>query len=362
MYRFIIRPWLFRLDPEEAHCRVLACLARHQHKFAFFENVCAVNDDRLKVELLGLKFRNPIGLAAGLDKHAQATSAWQYMGFGFAEIGTVTPRPQDGNPKPRLFRLAKDQALINRLGFNSVGATVVFNNLSASPGFNVPRGINVGRNRDTPNERAVEDYLHALRVLQPHADYFVINISSPNTTGLRDLQHPDNVHALVCAATQETLDCAARLQRVPPPLFVKLAPDFQGSELEDTVEAALAGGAAGFVATNTTVSRDGLTRCAEMTEAGGISGPPLRQRATETLRRIYRCVKGRVPLIGVGGISSAQDVYERICAGANLVQVYTCMVYEGPTVVRRLNLGLLKLLDRNKVPNVSAAVGVDLRR
>jgi dihydroorotate dehydrogenase len=355
-YEHLFRPWLFRKDPEKAHQDVMARLAKWRLGLRFTESLLTVDDSRLGVKLFDLTFRNPVGLAAGLDKHGEALRIWQSLGFGFTEIGTVTPQPEDGNPRPRLFRLVDDHALINRLGFNSVGAQIVFENLSKKPRPAIPLGINIGKNKETPTDQAARDFIASTSILHSHADYFVFNISSPNTVGLRDLQNPDRVGHLVSGAKALLAEKPKR-SRSPLPLLVKLAPDFQGNDLEDTVEAAIAGGADGFVATNTTIQRCGLHR--EVNEAGGLSGPPLRKLALSTLRRIYRATRGRVPIIGVGGISSAEDAFERICAGASLVQVYTGLIYDGPTFVRYINRGLVRLLSKTGLSSISAAVGRD---
>ena len=283
-------------------------------------------------------------------------AAWEWLGFGFAELGTVTPRPQEGNPRPRLFRLPAERALINRMGFNSVGAEAVRDRLAAAPRARIPIGVNVGKNRDTPNERAADDYRAAMGPLRDWADYFVINVSSPNTIGLRALQDPGAIGALVSAALE-----VARSDGRARPVLVKIAPDFEGGALEATVRAALDGGASGFVASNTTVSREGVAASRFAGESGGLSGTPLRHRATETVRRVYRCSGGSVPIIGVGGVCDAESAYEKIRAGATLVQVYTGLIYEGPGIARSINRGLLRLLDRDGLAHLSSAIGLDAR-
>ncbi len=356
MYRALIRPWLFRHDPEDAHHFVMGLLRRWPIGCGLARRLLAVDDPRLRVEALGLSFGNPIGLGAGLDKDGEAAGAWGALGFGFVEIGTVTPRPQEGNPRPRLFRLASERALINRMGFNSAGAETVRANLARGGATGIPIGINVGKNRDTPNERAADDYRAAMAPLVPFADYFVINVSSPNTKGLRALQEAGAVGDLVAAAVE-----VARGDGRARPVLVKLAPDFEGDALEETVRAARAAGAAGFVATNTTVGRTGVEGSPFAAEAGGLSGAPLRARATEVLRRVYRATDGALPIIGVGGVATAADAYEKIRAGASLVQVYTGLIYEGPCIARAINRGLLALLARDGLPSVAAAVGLDAK-
>jgi dihydroorotate dehydrogenase len=360
LYRHLIRPWLFRVDPEDAHTRVMRRLARWRFGARYCESLLRVDDPRLRVSTLGLDFPNPLGLAAGLDKHGEAPAAWQSLGFGFFEVGTVTPRPQAGNAPPRLFRLPADRALINRLGLNSVGADKVRENLARGPRPSVPVGVNVGKNSDTPNDTAAADYLGVIERLRAHADYFAVNVSSPNMKGLRDLQHPSKIRRLV----EEAAGAARRTDEAgnsrPVPVLVKVAPDFEGGGIEETVDAALAGGAAGIIATNTTVSREGLTQSAAVHEAGGLSGAPLRARANAVVRRIYRLTQGRTPIIGVGGIFNAEDAFERICAGATLVQVYTGLIYEGPGMARRINRGLLRLMQQNDLSGIADAVGRDV--
>lgn len=323
------------------------------------ESLLRVDDPRLRVSALGLDFPNPVGLAAGLDKHGEAPAAWQSLGFGFFEVGTVTPRPQAGNPPPRLFRLPADRALINRLGLNSVGAEMVAENLARAARPSVPLGVNVGKNSDTPNDAAAADYLEVIERLRDHADYFAVNVSSPNMKGLRDLQHPSRIRRLVEEAVSAARRAGGAGESQPVPVLVKVAPDFDGGGLEETVEAALAGGAAGIIATNTTVSREGLSQSETTREAGGLSGAPLRARADGVVRRIFRLTQGRTPIVGVGGIFDARDAFERICAGATLVQVYTGLIYEGPGMVRRINRGLLRLMRRNNLSAVADAVGRD---
>lgn len=351
LYQHILRRLLFSMDPEDAHLRTMRMLGAAAPALSVLSPLFSTNDSRLRTTAFGLEFPNPVGLAAGLDKHAEAVIAWPRFGAGFVEIGTVTPRPQDGNPRPRLFRLVQDHALVNRMGFNSVGADEVARHLNAAGSIVAPIGINVGKNRDTPNESAADDYRRAITILKPYAGYFVVNVSSPNTAGLRDLQRPAVVHQLVHVA----VTAASRT-----PVLVKLSPDLSDAEIDESVDAIVAAGAAGIVAINTTTSRDGL-RSPRATETGGMSGAPLRRRATEVCRRIYQRTAGRVPIIGVGGIGSAEDAYERVRAGATLVQVYTALIYEGPGLFRRINRGLLRLLERDRLGSVVEAVGLDAR-
>lgn len=345
-YRTLIRPHFFRMDAEVAHEVVMARLAGWRWGGALAEAFLAPPDERLTVRLGPLVFRNPIGLAAGLDKHGEAGHVWPWLGFGAFEIGTITPRPQPGNPRPRLFRLPGDAALINRFGFNSPGVEAVVRTLertAADHRPDVPRGLNVGKNKDTPAEDAAADHRACIERLRPFADYFVVNVSSPNTPGLRALQQPAFIRALVADA----VDAAAGR-----PVFVKLAPDWvSDAALEETAAALVEGGVFGLVATNTTLSREGLG--APCDEAGGLSGRPLKPLALAVLRRLRACVGPALPIIGVGGIESGDDVYERLCAGADVVQIYTAFVYGGPLTPRRLCVRLGERLAAEGVEDLA---------
>lgn len=374
MYTRVIRPALFALDAERAHDLTIAVLRWPLVVNALGRVAATSSNQRLSQQVCGLHFRNPLGLAAGLDKQGSALPAWPALGFGFAEIGTVTPRPQPGNPKPRLFRLKRDRAVINRFGFNSEGAAGVARNLShavrlkadtttairlkpdsTSAGFRI--GINIGKNKDTPNERAADDYVHTVDVLYPFADYFAINVSSPNTEGLRDLQE--------CRALRSLVEqVVARVGEKSPgravPVFVKISPDSEDSDLLRSVDAAVEGGAAGVIATNTTVARPVLKERAAV-QAGGLSGAPLKSAANAACRLLFRHLSRRVPIIGVGGISTADDAYERIRSGATLVQIYTALVYEGPGIVQRLLSGLDARLAGDGLTRIEEAIGIDVQ-
>jgi len=349
-YRGCIRPGLFRRDPEDAHVRTMARLAGLRTGLDALEAVLAPPDDRLQCRLGPLRFRSPIGLAAGLDKHGEAGAAWPALGFGFYELGTITPRPQPGNDRPRVFRLPADGALINRFGFNSEGAEAVAAHLRASRRHpEVPQGINVGKNRDTPAEEAARDHRAVIERLGAFADYFVVNVSSPNTAGLRALQTPHLIEALV----RDAVDAAAGV-----PVFVKVAPDWASDDdLGLTGRAIVAGGAFGLIATNTTLSRDNLTT--PTSEAGGLSGRPLRDRAHAALVRLRAAVGPAVPLVGVGGITTVEDAWRRLAAGASLVQVYTALVYEGPGLPAALNRGLSRRLAETGLQNVAELTGLE---
>jgi dihydroorotate dehydrogenase len=360
LYKWAMRPALFALDAERAHDLMMATLRQPLVQRALRAGFHPFRRDSLRQRVLGLAFDNPVGLAAGLDKQGTATSTWATLGFGFVEIGTVTPRPQPGNPRPRIFRLPEDLAIINRLGFNSVGANGVARNLAAGAPSTIRLGINVGKNRETPNDRAAEDYLRAVEALHPFADYFVVNVSSPNTSGLRDLQESQTLRTLI----QQVV---TRVRALKPgtavPVLVKVSPDMAPDDLVRSVAAAVEGGAAGAIATNTTIARVALKTGPPLAaEAGGLSGAPLRAAANEACRLLYRHLGPGVPIVGVGGVFTADHAYERIRAGASLVQLYTGLIYEGPGVISRILDGLAKRLARDGFSNVREAIGVDVQR
>lgn len=314
----------------------------------------ALTDPLLRITLYGRTFPNPIGLAAGFDKSATAVAAFPALGFGFVEIGTVTPRPQPGNPSPRLFRLPDDGAVINRMGFNNEGASVVAQRLRAIP-RHVPVGINIGKNADTPLDRAFDDYHQALESLFDMGDYVVVNVSSPNTPGLRDLQAGTVLRQLLCSLQTSNRELARARQLAPRPLLVKIAPDLSPSQLDDIVEVVQSVPLDGIIATNTTTRRQGLSR--PVNEAGGLSGRPLRARSTEVIRYLSVRSQGQIPIVGAGGIFTAEDAYDKIRAGASLLQVYTGLIFEGPTLPHRLNKGLMCLLQRDGYASLAEAVG-----
>jgi dihydroorotate dehydrogenase len=360
VYEWAVRPALFAIDPERAHELTLAALRRPVVVSALRAFSDLPRDPRLAQQILGLSFGHPVGLAAGLDKQGTAAAAWAALGFSFFEVGTVTPRPQPGNPRPRLFRLRRDRAIINRLGFNSAGAQQVARNLAATLPIAARVGVNLGRNRQTPNERAADDYARAVEMLHPHADYFVVNVSSPNTPGLRDLQESRALRALI---EQVVGRARAVTTRKSIPVLVKVSPDMTRADLLQSVDAALEGGAGGIVATNTTVARTGLQAAARLAaETGGLSGAPLRALANETCRTLFTHIGRRVPIIGVGGIFTADDAYTRIRSGAALVQLYTALIYEGPGVVSRIVRGLSDRLARDGVSHISEVIGIDVGR
>ncbi|MEO0468504.1 MAG: quinone-dependent dihydroorotate dehydrogenase [Bacteroidota bacterium] len=335
MYRSLIRPLLFLFDPESVHnfsfrmlrlgLPLLGGLAKLLYQ---------VNEPRLEREVFGLRFKNPVGLAAGFDKDAKLLHQWGKLGFGFVEFGTVTPRPQAGNPQPRLFRLPPDQAIINRMGFNNAGVDAMVERLKKIDKGDLIVGANIGKNKDTPNDQAVEDYRICFEKLYPYADYFVVNVSSPNTPGLRSLQEKEPLMQLL---NQLQADNIAK--SVPRPLLLKIAPDLTNEQLDDIIEVAQATKLAGLIATNTTISRDNLNSSPEKVQsigAGGLSGLPLTNRSWEVLHYIQEKTEGKLPLIGVGGIMEPLDAKMRMQGGASLIQVYTGYVYQGPSFVKRI--------------------------
>ncbi len=296
------------------------------------------DDKRLEREVFGIKFKNPVGLAAGFDKDARLIDEMALLGFGFIEIGTLTPKPQPGNPQPRLFRLPEDEALINRMGFNNGGVQEAVGRLRKRKS-DVIVGGNIGKNKVTPNENAVDDYLYCLEQLHPWVDYFVVNVSSPNTPNLRDLQEKEPLKALLTAVKE-----ANDQKEKPKPILLKIAPDLTDGQLDDIVEIVLDTGIDGVIATNTTIDRSQLTTNPAEVEAmgaGGVSGKVLRNRSTEVISYLHKKSLGAFPIVGVGGIYSAEDAIEKLEAGASLVQVYSGMIYEGPGLIKRIKKGLL---------------------
>ena len=331
-----LRPLLFALDPETAHrltLRSLDCLER-----VGAAPLLATSAPRIPVRVMGLEFPNPVGLAAGLDKDGEHIDGLAALGFGFLEIGAVTPRPQPGNPRPRVFRLPEAEAVINRLGFNSRGVDALVQNFGRSRRRGIV-GINIGKNFDTPNERAVDDYRTCLRKVYPLASFVTANISSPNTRALRELQQADELDALLAALTTERERLAQQHGRHVP-LAVKISPDLEDAALEALADRVASRGVDAVIATNTTVSRAGVEHLAASREPGGLSGAPLKARATSVIAKLRRLLPGRVPIIGVGGIASAADAREKLDAGASLVQIYTALVYRGPSIVGEIVRGL----------------------
>ena len=335
LYR-AVRPLLFALDPEAAHSFSLDCLDVLTRFGAAPLLACSV--PRIPVHVMGLDFPNPVGLAAGLDKNGEHIDGLAALGFGFLEVGAVTPRPQPGNPGPRVFRLPEAEALINRLGFNSRGVDVVVENLRRRR-YRGVLGVNIGRNADTPNERAQEDYVACLRKVYPHASFVTANVSSPNTKDLRELQRADELDGFLSALAAERDRLAARHGRRVP-LAVKVSPDLDDAGIEAVADRAAARGIDAVIATNTTVSREGVERLPAGREPGGLSGAPLKARATAVVAKLRRALPASVAVIGVGGIASAADAREKLDAGASLVQLYTALVYRGPQLVGEIVRGL----------------------
>ncbi len=340
MYRLLFRPLLFRLKPETAHQLTVALLrlaTALPGMATLLRRFYLVDDPRLERRLFGLRFANPVGLAAGFDKDARLVDGMAALGFGFVEIGTVTPLAQPGNPKPRMFRLPADRSLINRLGFNNDGVDRAAQNLTRRRSTVIVGG-NIGKNKVTPNEHAPYDYEACFRALYNQVDYFTVNVSSPNTPDLRELQEKEPLTELL-----RGLQELNRQQPYPKPILLKIAPDLTVGQLDDIVDICQSLAIDGIIATNTTISRDGLTTEAPQlaaTGAGGLSGQALRQRATEVIRYLHRRSDGQLPIIGVGGVASPEDAQEKLDAGASLVQIYTGLVYEGPALVKRINKAL----------------------
>jgi dihydroorotate dehydrogenase len=331
MYRFI-RPLLFRLDPEIAHQLTLQALRLAGNFTPFYWFLSQLYQGSPKpVQAFGLRFKNPVGLAAGYDKDAVAIRGLAALGFGHVEIGTVTPQPQPGNPRPRLFRLLEDEAVINRMGFPSRGMSMVERQMSkGSRQHPVIMGINLGKNKDTPLQEAARDYVQSLKCSAPLADYLTINISSPNTVGLRRLQSREMLENLL-----SEIHAQRQTWNVKRPILVKIAPDLSEEELEDTIGVILDEGMDGIIATNTTIAREGL-QSKHREETGGLSGSPLRARSEAILRQVVKLVDGKTPIVSAGGIMTTADAQRRLDLGATLLQVYTGLIYQGPGLVKKI--------------------------
>lgn len=379
LYKKCLRPSLFAQDSEQIHDRTLSALAWVSRRSILCEALASLFETPdLPVELFGLSFPNPIGLAAGLDKHAAALPAWSALGFGFSELGGVTWLAQPGNPSPRIFRAIADEALVNRMGFNNHGAEAIAAQLSewrASGRWpKHPVGINLGKSKITPLEKAAEDYANSFRVLWRWADFFVINVSSPNTPNLRQLQDQAALNEILAAVQEVNSKCARESRAGNPinaesaipnptalkPILVKVAPDLSFEALDEILELVHPRRLAGLVATNTTITRP-QTDHPELqrvyAETGGLSGRPLRARSTEVIRHLYQHTGGALPIIGVGGIFNADEAWEKITAGASLVQIYTGLIYEGPGVVKQIACGLREHLRRSGMKSLREAVG-----
>ncbi|MCT7974533.1 quinone-dependent dihydroorotate dehydrogenase [Laspinema olomoucense] len=374
IYKSVLRPLIFsgvQPDPEWWHHQTMVAmewLHRNRDRATISTILSQLNrsstvvDTRLEQTLWNIKFPNPIGLAAGFDKNGSVGESWSNLGFGFAELGTVTFHAQPGNPRPRMFRLPEDLAAINRMGFNNNGAEALAQRLTADKDKGQVTsekpiiGINLGKSKITPLEEAPGDYLGSFRLLKEFGDYFVVNVSSPNTPGLRSLQEGKQLAEILDALQQEN-------QGVKP-ILVKIAPDLEWEAISEAITVAQTYQLAGMIATNTTIRRDGLkTQTIKLTgnpvteEAGGLSGAPLRGRSTEIIRYIHQQTQGQLPIIGTGGIFTAEDAWEKITAGACLLEIYTGLIYEGPWMVRRILAGLVQKLEENGLGNIAEAVG-----
>ena len=343
MYKSIIRPLLFLFDPEKVHQFTFRWL-KFVNKIPFVPALLRVRyrlkDKYLEREVFGIKFPNPVGLAAGLDKNAELFSELSSLGFGFIEIGTVTPKPQPGNPPKRLFRLVEDEGIINRMGFNNEGVEAIVARLKKNK--NVIIGGNIGKNKWTENDKAHEDYLYCFEHLAPYVDYFVVNVSSPNTPNLRSLQEKEPLQKLLTLLQEAN----GKLPKSKP-ILLKIAPDLTDEQLMDIIDIVEQTRIAGVIATNTTITREGLTS-EKKAETGGLSGRPLTQRSTEVIRFLAEKSQHRFPIIGVGGIHTPEDALEKLRAGASLVQIFTGFIYEGPSLIKRINKAIIKRMKNEE--------------
>ncbi|MBI3547060.1 MAG: quinone-dependent dihydroorotate dehydrogenase [Gammaproteobacteria bacterium] len=353
----LFRPLLFLLDAETSH-RLSFSLLRCFYSWPGLARLLGLRrrhrTPHLPVTVMGVAFPNPLGLAAGLDKNAEYIKPLAGFGFGFLELGTVTPRPQPGNPAPRMFRLVNQAAIINRLGFNNVGMEKFVANLASQEEY-VPLGINIGKNRDTPIEQAADDYLRALRAVYIHADYISVNISSPNTSGLRELQKQENLDDLLRLLKSEQLALAEKYHRYVP-IALKIAPDLDDAQISVIAQLVLQHKFDAVIATNTTIARHGLGSDALAAQTGGLSGRPLKSRSTEVIRKLYAQLQAHVPIIGVGGVENADDAWEKFVAGADLIQIYTALIYQGPGIVNEIVQGLAQRLQSSGCVSLSEAI------
>jgi len=366
LYKSVLRPLLFHKDPEASHEFILALMARAEFLSPLLDKCYRIKDERLAVNLGPLKFSNPVGLAGGFDKNARAPRTIAAFGFGFMEIGAITAQAQPGNPKPRLYRLPEDYALINRLGFNNEGAAAIaakLGRLRANGHWpKIPVGLNLGRTKIVETKDAVVDFLSCFEMLFSRGDFFTLNVSSPNTPNLRDLQEKALLRELLSAVQEKNTALAAIAKTAPKPVFVKIAPDMEFSQVDEIIEEACNARVTGIVATNATAfMRESLKSCYAR-EPGGLSGRPITARVTSFVKHIYQLAGDRLPIIGVGGIFTAADAYDKIKAGATAVQIYTGWIYEGPGIVKRINTGLLRLLERDGLKRITEAIGVDVRK
>ena len=367
IWKNCIRPLLFKMPAESAHhfsMSAFATLTKLKIFNPVFRGLCNVNDDRLNVSVCGLQFPNPVGLAAGFDKNAQWFQALGNLGFGHVEVGSITGQGQPGNPQPRMFRLPKDSGLINRMGFNNLGSEVASANLKrlGTDSFRKSHvlGINLGKTKVVPLEEAPEDYLKSFRLLFPFADYIAINVSSPNTPGLRELQDREPLLRLLDSIGQLNSQMSSELGVPEKPVFLKIAPDLNDEQIKDIASIVVSSPASGIIATNTTISRDNLHTSDSEIEAignGGLSGRPLTEASRKVVQILYNETKGSVPIIGVGGVFTGEDAWQMIRAGASLVQLYTGFIYGGPLSIRRINNYLLKKTHEHNLDSIQQAVG-----
>ncbi len=358
IYKYFLRELLFLADPEKAH-GVALTLLRAGENSALLQKLASgifnYSHPSLESTVCGIQFKNPVGLAAGFDKDCELTCILPRLGFGFVESGTLTPKPQPGNPPPRLFRLKEQHALINRFGFNNRGVEASAEYLKSLPQRPSALGLSIGKNSSTPPDEAPQDYADCVEKLFPYADYFALNVSSPNTPGLRDLQQ--NLAPILKSVQEKNRALADKYLLSPRPVFVKVSPDLSTEDLDKLAECCINHQLAGLIAVNTTVNRDNVPSTAP--SQGGLSGQPLEKRATEMVRHLYRSFGTKLTIMGVGGIFSAEDAYRKILAGASLVQIYTGWIYEGPGMVSCVNRGLVQLLKRDGFKTLSEAVGAE---
>ena len=367
LYRTILRPAVFLQDSEKAHNRLISTLsATSRSRLLMSLTGSLYGSPDLPVNIFGLQFPNPLGIAAGLDKNGAAIPAWQAIGFGFSEIGGVTLHNQLGNPKPRMFRATAERALINRMGFNNIGAELIHDNLQKWkerglwPG--TPVGVNLGKSKITPLDEASDDYAGSMRILWDHADFFVINVSSPNTQGLRDLQERHHLDSILKRCQETNTECSNKSEAETKPLLVKIAPELDDEQIKSILDLLPKHNIQGIIATNTTTERPDTSnsKCKKVyDEDGGLSGAPLKSTSTEVIRKLYRMTDGKIPIIGVGGIFNDEDAWEKITAGASLIQLYTGLVFEGPGIARSIITGLSKRVKQAGFDNISEAVGIN---
>jgi len=360
MYKEVFRPLLFKSNPETIHEATLAALkVAESSPFLrqFLRKIFEYRDPRLEVELFGLSFKNPLGLAAGYDKNAEVVNALSTLGFGHLEIGTVTPFPQEGSPRPRIFRLPQDKAAINRMGFPNQGAEKFCQNLTKHNKESSVLGINIGKGKDTLIEKASEDYTYLLEKVFPYADYIAVNVSSPNTVGLRQLQAKELLSNLLSQVREKNLETAKQRSVKALPILVKIAPDLTWSELDDILEIIMAERVDGLIATNTTIQRPVFLKNSLRTEVGGLSGKPLKARSTEIIRYAFQRTERKLPIIGVGGVFDFRDVIEKIAAGASLIQVFTGLAYEGPFMVKTINRSLVSYMESLGISSIAELKG-----